>query len=239
MREPISDRYLARRSKERKHRELELLDVALKLAASDGLHKISPGEVAKQSDYSRATVYKVWSSREDLLASCAIRSIELQIVMYKHILPWWRDQVEALFVFSLGYLWHVQNNATLFHLSLTGRSNENLAGCTESTRKRRLEAESELADLIMSVVNLETVENSYESDLPVLDSVNAIRAMLTGFGLFSTKIGHSAWREGLTDRQTSKVIVRVMSGLGWNTDHLDIDEIRSRLRKQLEMLDEF
>lgn len=234
----MDDRYVARRNQELSQRELQLLDIVIALAASEGLHRVSPGEVAKRSNYSRATVYKMWSSREDLLASCAIRSIEMQTAMYKHILPQWDKQVPALFVFSLAYLWHVQKKPTLFHLSLIGRSNENLAGCTPETKQRRLNAEKDLARLIMSVAEVNTTEDDYRGEIPILDAVNAIRAMLTGFGLFSTKIGTSAWKEGLTDIQTSRVIVKTMSGLGWNTEDLNIDSIRVRLRKQLEELNE-
>lgn len=234
----MDERYTTRRQQELNQRELELLDIAITLAASEGLHKISPGEVAKNSNYSRATVYKMWPSREDLLASCAIRSIEMQIEMYRHILPQWETQTPALFASSLAYLWHVQNNPILFHLSLIGRSNENLAGCSKNTRERRLRAEEELARLIMSTTRAESGREDYHGNSPILDAVNAVRAMLTGFGLFSTKIGESAWKEGLTDIRTSQIIIDTLAGLGWNTANLNIDAARARLSKQLEELHE-
>ena len=233
----MDERFIARRNREIKSRERELIEIALGLAKSEGLHKVSPGEVAKHSDYSRATVYKLWSSREDLLAACAIRSIDMQISMYKKILPQWDDHAASLLVFSLGYIWHIRNNSTLFQLSLIGRSAENLASCAEETRQRRLAAEKELAELIMSV-DMDSGERIYVGDIAILDAVNTVRAMTTGFGIFSTNNGKSAWGDELTDIHAATLIIKVMSGLGWKVNHLSLDSICSQLKKQLEAVDD-
>lgn len=158
--------------------------------------------------------------------------------MYKKILPQWDDHAASLLVFSLGYIWHIRNNSTLFQLSLIGRSAENLASCAEETRQRRLAAEKELAELIMSVVDMDSGERIYVGDIAILDAVNTVRAMTTGFGIFSTNNGKSAWGDELTDIHAATLIIKVMSGLGWKVNHLSLDSICSQLKKQLEAVDD-
>lgn len=230
----MDSRFIERRKKELEQREEELLSIALELASSEGLHKVSPGEVAKKADYSRATVYKMFPSREDLLAVSAIHSVEKQIALYTDLLPQWEDEVSSLVVISLLYLWHIQKNPTLFQLSLIGRAQENLSACTDTIVERHRQAESTLYSVVLNATESAASSARYNGESPILDSVNAIRAMITGFGLFQTKIRKSVWQEGITDRQTSRIILNTMRGLGWDTSTIDIDAVRTKLKQQLE-----
>ncbi|WP_185967181.1 MULTISPECIES: TetR/AcrR family transcriptional regulator [unclassified Corynebacterium] len=231
----MDDRYSNRRQREQSQREELLLDIALTIAKTEGLHKVSPGEIAKNAEYSRATIYKIWSSREDVLAACTIRSIEKQLTMYRHILPAWehKDPVSVLVIFCLAYLWYIQHNPTLFNLSLIGRAEENLSACSPDIKQRLSDTEAELAHLVFQLAHA----TSGSDEKHIADSINAMRAMLTGLGLFSNNITTSPWHEGITNQQTAHTIVQVLHGLGWDTTHIQVNQLTTELHQQLEGLE--
>ena len=72
-------------SRQQQSRRLEILDVARELLSRNGIDRFNMEAVAEEGGYSRTSIYRYFSSKEDLVMDLAIESLELRVELYRRV----------------------------------------------------------------------------------------------------------------------------------------------------------
>src|SRR5262245_32119156 len=75
-------------SRQQEARRRDILAVARGLLSRDGLSHFHMERVAEEGGYSRTSIYRYFSSKEDLIMDLAIESVELRVRLYRRVQAW-------------------------------------------------------------------------------------------------------------------------------------------------------
>ena len=75
-------------SRQQEARRRDILAVARGLLTRDGLSHFHMERVAEEGGYSRTSIYRYFSSKEDLVMDLAIESVELRVGLYRRVQAW-------------------------------------------------------------------------------------------------------------------------------------------------------
>ncbi|QZY53872.1 TetR/AcrR family transcriptional regulator [Crassaminicella profunda] len=73
---------LSRRQKEKKERELAMIDAAEKIFINKGFDNVSMNEIAKEAEFTKRTLYKYFESKEELYFAVAIKGFHKMFSYY-------------------------------------------------------------------------------------------------------------------------------------------------------------
>ena len=75
-------------SRQQEARRRDILNVARDLLTRSGLSHFHMETVAEEGGYSRTSIYRYFSSKEDLVMDLAIESVELRVGLYRRVQVW-------------------------------------------------------------------------------------------------------------------------------------------------------
>lgn len=165
----------ARKRREVLRREAALVDIAVKIAETEGFHSLTLGRVAQAAEYSKGTLYNHFTCREDLLMRMCVEFLSGQIERLRAVAahPW--NPGERPFALALGYLLHAAQVPTLFECAITCN--------TTAVRTRASDERVNARDTLDLQISTEVIE-WLSSDTGAVDSLaeraDALRCYLFG-----------------------------------------------------------
>ena len=75
-------------SRQQEARRRDILAVARDLLSRDGISRFHMERVAEEGGYSRTSIYRYFSSKEDLVMDLAIESVVLRVGLYRRVQAW-------------------------------------------------------------------------------------------------------------------------------------------------------
>ena len=94
--EPVDLDSLPRREREKLRRRQEMLDTALRLFSEKGFHNVSMHEVARESEFAIATLYKFFKNKDDLYRALMIDMSDQVSLEIKNSLRNATNEVEVI-----------------------------------------------------------------------------------------------------------------------------------------------
>jgi AcrR family transcriptional regulator len=199
-------------TRQQQARRQEILDVARGLLTLDGITHFHMERVAEEGGYSRTSIYRYFSSKEDLIVDLAIESVELRVRLYRRVQAWDARPRERAVAFgevtSMLYPGHVLPE--VYAMSAVRQS-------STPERTQRFETlEREQNEIVLSAAR-EGVENGdwrLPSDLTVEEAMFGIGTMTRG--LFD-RIDNPLLPDHVRDpRRVQRGLgVRLLDSLGW------------------------
>jgi AcrR family transcriptional regulator len=168
-----------RMSRQQEARRREILDVARGLLSRDGISHFYMEAVAEEGGYSRTSIYRYFSSKEDLVMELAIESVALRVELYRRILTFDAKPRERLIAFgevtAMLYPRHVL--AEVFASAPAVRK-----AATADRRRRLLELDQEQEGYILEVARDAVDRGDWKlgGDLTVEEALFGLSAMTRG-----------------------------------------------------------
>lgn len=166
-------------SRQQQARRLEILAVARELLSRSGIERFNMDAVAEEGGYSRTSIYRYFSSKEDLVMDLAIESLELRVQLYRRVLAFDARPRERAIAFgevtSLLYPRHVL--AEVFAATRAVRE-----GATSERTERVSSLEQEQTDIVLLVAR-DAVERGdwvLPRDLTLEEALFGLSAMTRG-----------------------------------------------------------
>ena len=199
-------------SRQQEARRRDILDVARELLSREGRSRFHMERVAEEGGYSRTSLYRYFSSKEDLVVDLAIESVELRVALYRRIQAWKarpREQAVAFGeVTAMLYPRHVVPEVYAFSSVRSGSSPERTS--------RFEEIEREINGIVMAVAREAVESGDWElpSDLTVEEAMFGIGTLTRG--LFD-RLDNPLPPDGVRDprRVQRSVGSRLLDSLGW------------------------
>jgi TetR/AcrR family transcriptional regulator len=144
---------LSRREREKLRQRQEILDAALELFSERGYHNVSVNEIAEKSEFAVGTLYKFFSSKEDIYNSLMIENSNRFFNALMDALRQGDDEVEILrnFVRAKGEVF--RDNAPvvlLYHAETRGTCYNVKAGLDPDIREKYDQVQQEVAAIFES-----------------------------------------------------------------------------------------
>lgn len=210
------DRRLIRRqeriSRQQQARRREILEVARGLLSRDGITHFHMERVAEEGGYSRTSIYRYFSSKEDLVMDLAIASVELRVALYRRVREWNARPRERAVAFgevtSMLYPRHVL--AEVYAMSVARNA-------STPERRQRFEAVEHEQDEIVLAVAREAVDRGdwrLPPDLTLEEAMYGLGTMTRG--LFD-RIDNPLPPDHVRDprRVQRSMGSRLLDSLGW------------------------
>lgn len=196
-------------------RETFMLDQARKIAAAEGLHALTLPRLAEETGYSKPTVYKYFSSKEDLIVAIAAQSAAIRASYYERAVTFQarpREKLYGVNALNFGFLHPYFREMLDFHINRLSHQ----AGSAH--QKELFENENRVVETIAGIVR-EAIEIG---DLKLPEKVNEYQIIFT---LSSTTFGGYVMRESdspVMKKWFDRIRFRdgafgeiVLDGLGW------------------------
>jgi AcrR family transcriptional regulator len=199
-------------SRQQEARRRDILEIARELLSREGISHFHMERVAEEGGYSRTSIYRYFSSKEDLVVDLAIESVELRAALYRRIQAWKarpREQAVAFGeVTAMLYPRHVVPEVYAFSSVRSGSSPERM--------QRFEEIEREIDGIVMAVAR-EAVDSgdwNLPADLTVEEAMFGIGTLTRG--LFD-RLDNPLPPDGVRDprRVQRSVGSRLLDSLGW------------------------
>jgi TetR/AcrR family transcriptional regulator len=130
---------LSRREREKLRQRQEILDAALELFSESGYHNVSMNEIAEKSEFAVGTLYKFFSSKEDIYKSLMVENSNRFFSALMDALKHGGDEIEKLrnLVRAKGEVF-MQNASVvrLYHAETRGAGYNVKAGLDAEIRKK-------------------------------------------------------------------------------------------------------
>jgi AcrR family transcriptional regulator len=166
-------------SRQQQARRLEILDVARDVLSRGGVSRFNMEAVAEEGGYSRTSIYRYFSSREDLVMDLAIESLELRIELYRRVLAFdARPRERAVAFGEVTSLLYPQHTIAEVFASATAVRE----GTTAERTERVTSLEREQADIVLMVAR-DAVERGdwvLGPDLTLEEALFGLSAMTRG-----------------------------------------------------------
>lgn len=139
---------LSRREREKLRQRQEILDAALELFSQSGYHNVSMNEIAEKSEFAVGTLYKFFSSKEDIYKSLLVETSRRFFSALMNALRQGDDEIAILrnFVRAKGKVF--LDNAPvvrLYHAETKGAGYSVKAGLDDDIRKNYDQVQLEVA----------------------------------------------------------------------------------------------
>jgi AcrR family transcriptional regulator len=199
-------------SRQQEARRRDILAVARGLLTRDGLSHFHMERVAEEGGYSRTSIYRYFSSKEDLVMDLAIESVELRVGLYRRVQAWDARARERAVAFgevtSMLYPRHV--------LPEVYAVNAVREACTPDRTERFAEIEREQNEIVLAVARdgVESGDWQLPADLTVEEAMFGVGTMTRG--LFD-RIDNPLPPDGVRDprRVQRSMGSRLLDSLGW------------------------
>ncbi len=165
-------------SRQQEARRRDILAVARGLLTRDGLSHFHMERVAEEGGYSRTSIYRYFSSKEDLVMDLAIESVELRVGLYRRVQAWDARARERAVAFgevtSMLYPRHV--------LPEVYAVNAVREACTPDRTERFAEIEREQNEIVLAVARegVESGDWQLPADLTVEEAMFGVGTMTRG-----------------------------------------------------------
>ena len=165
-------------SRQQEARRRDILAVARGLLTRDGLSHFHMERVAEEGGYSRTSIYRYFSSKEDLVMDLAIESVELRVGLYRRVQAWNARARERAVAFgevtSMLYPRHV--------LPEVYAVNAVREACTPDRTERFAEIEREQNEIVLAVARegVESGDWQLPADLTVEEAMFGVGTMTRG-----------------------------------------------------------
>lgn len=210
------DRRVIRReeriSRQQEARRRDILAIARGLLTREGLSHFHMETVAEEGGYSRTSIYRYFSSKEDLVMDLAIESVELRVGLYRRVQAWDARARERAVAFgevtSMLYPRHV--------LPEVYAVNAVREASTPERTKRFAELEREQNGIVLSVARegVDSGDWKLPPDLTVEEAMFGVGTMTRG--LFD-RIDNPIPPDNVRDprRVQRSMGSRLLDSLGW------------------------
>ena len=196
-------------------RETFMLDQARKIADAEGLHALTLPRLAEETGYSKPTVYKYFSTKEDLIVAIAAESSAIRASYYESAVTFQarpREKLYGINALNFGFLHPYFREMLDFHINRLSHQ----AGTAR--QKELFENENRVVETVAGVVR-EAIEIG---DLKLPEKVDEYQIIFT---LSSTTFGGYVMRESdspVMKKWFDRIRFRdgvfgeiVLDGLGW------------------------
>ncbi len=219
-------RTVQRKAKEVAERDQMLVRLALDMIERDGFHNLTLGRLADAAGYSKGTIYNHFTCREDLLIELSAESARRQLRYYQAIADLAWGGVSALYALMLAYMRHAEVAPVLFECSITARTDAVCEAASETRLKRRDLVESQMAQVVGSVVERAVAEGPFDNPrLTPAVAVDALRSYILGYAAMHLLSRRFLWAEEDSLRDRLQVLASMVQGLGW--PRLEAEELTS------------
>ncbi|MEU8616241.1 helix-turn-helix domain-containing protein [Streptomyces sp. NPDC048623] len=203
-----------------------LVRLALEMIERDGFHNLTLGRLAGEASYSKGTIYNHFTCREDLLIELSAESARRQLGYYQSVADLAWGGVQALYGLMLAYMRHAETAPVLFECSITARTDTVCAAASEDRLKRRDLVESQMAQVVGSVVERAVAEGPFDNPhLTPAVAVDALRSCILGYAAMHLLSRRFLWADEKDPRDRLLVLASMVQGLGW--PRLEAEEMAS------------
>ncbi|WP_096087410.1 TetR/AcrR family transcriptional regulator [Agaribacterium haliotis] len=215
-------------------REVELLDIAYDIVEQQGLAALTMDKVVKRCSYSKGTVYKIFSGKEDLLSALCIRGLDKQLHLYQSVADFSGSSREKALALVYAYQFYARHYPVLFRCVLDGLSSVVLEKTQAHRLAQRASKEQRIAAICDQVVaEALTLGDISSKDFTVAQLTFANWAMSFG----TTALMMSAQRAYNVSRvQLESALLfnasLVLDGIVWRPLYKDYDYESAWLRIQ-------
>lgn len=205
-----------RKAKEVAERDQKLVNLTLEMISRDGFHNLTLGRLAEEAGYSKGTIYNHFTCREDLLIELSAESARRQLRYFNAVVELPLSSVRTLYGLAMAYMRHAEVAPVLFECTVTARTGAVCRAASSVRLERRDLLESQMAQLIGSVVDRVAAEGGYAAgQIPTAVAIDALRAFVLGDGVMRLRATGGRWA-GERDLATGlAVLAALMSGLGF------------------------
>lgn len=211
-------------------RETFMLDQARKIAEAEGLHALTLPRLAEETGYSKPTVYKYFTTKEDLIVAIAAQSAAIRAAYYERALTFQgspREKLYGINALNFGFLHPHFREMIDFHINRLSRQ----AG--PARQKELFENENRLVEIVAGVVR-EAIETG---DLKLPGKIDEYQILFT---LSSTNFGGYVMRESdspVMKKWFDRIRFRdgvfgeiILDGLGWKPLSTEWDYSKTKKR---------
>ncbi|MCI3275059.1 TetR/AcrR family transcriptional regulator [Streptomyces cylindrosporus] len=229
-------RTVQRKAQEVAARERMFVGLALEMVKRVGFHNLTLGKLATEAGYSKGTVYNHFTCREDLLIELSTENARQQLRYYQAVADLPLGGVSALYALALAYLRHAEVSPVLFESSITARTEAVCALASEERMRRRDLVESQMAQVVSSVVDRTVTERAFDNAHLTPDvAVDALRSSILGYAATHLLSERFLWSTERDAESQLLTLAAMVHGLGW--PYLGLDELRALQRTVVGVVD--
>ncbi|MDP4145876.1 MAG: TetR/AcrR family transcriptional regulator [Bacillota bacterium] len=171
---------VSRREKERRAREEAIINAAEKVFSSTGYNETSMEEIAKESQFTRKTIYQYFTDKEDLYFAVIIRGFQTLLRYFQEDIKKGNTGFENLQGLASAYYRFYKDFPKTFNLmSYVGyikSSNNNI------TRRQTFnEINSSIVNEVAKVIEQGKIDGSIRKDLDTMSITYSAEFLITGF----------------------------------------------------------
>ncbi|WP_045857672.1 TetR/AcrR family transcriptional regulator [Teredinibacter purpureus] len=224
-------------------REYELLNIAYDIIKIDGVSALTMDRVASASPYSKGTVYKDFSGKEDMLTALCLRGLDIQLALYQRVPDFPGSSREKALALFYAYQHYAKKYPVLFRCVLDGLSSSVLEKTQEHRLVARATKEREIAAICDRVVAEALVNGDIStSTYTVAQLTFANWAM--GFGTAALQMAaQKAFSVSRIELDSTLLLNAslVMDGIGWQPlySEYDYQSVWVKIKEYFEGLPEY
>ncbi|MGB0465927.1 MAG: TetR/AcrR family transcriptional regulator [Pontibacterium sp.] len=135
-------------------REQDLICTALNIISTEGVSGLTMDKLVAQVPYSKGTVYKHFSCKEDLLTALCNNSLKKLSSLFERALTFEGNSREKMLSVGFAYFLHSQLNATEFMLVISAKTPGIREKSTAKRQEQHLSLENGLMSSMLEVITL-------------------------------------------------------------------------------------
>lgn len=221
-------------------REQLLLDCARQLIVSDGLLALQMAKLARLSQTPIGTIYKHFSSKEDLLLALSTAGLAEQARLFERAAAWQSGTRDRLFAISVADMIFVKRNPEHFRIAQFVQTEVVWTAASQCRREAHYAASQPIADAVLGIVHEAIASGELDpAGLPP-------EAVATGTWSMALGVHQLVHADGLLDhfniRQPYRLLCRhvqfLLNGMRWQpllnvSDDRVIDDLITRIRSEV------
>jgi AcrR family transcriptional regulator len=226
---------LDRKLKETTQRELLILDTARNILAEEEVSDLTIDRIAQAIEYSRATVYQHFKSKEDIILALATQNLYLQADLLKQAVEFEGNTREKLYAVGLaaGLLWpsHLKMELIMHTSSLRSKA-------SQRWKQELTEAEKQCLAPTVSLINQACLDGHFSlpADMTPEELVFSLWSMT--FGSFVVMNSEKPLANLKVKKPVHSIMITLqaaLDGLGWKplSNEWDYEATITRIRKDL------
>jgi len=206
-----------RRQRELEDRERVFLDCARLLIRDEGLLNLQMSRIAEKSEYAVGTLYKHFTSKEDLLLALAAVDTELHVELFQRAAHWQARPRERMLAISVADMIFVRRNPEYFRLAQYVLTEVVWRAASAERREEFLACSDSIGALVVGIVNDAVAAGDLE-----LQGLSP-QELTTGLWALATGTHNLVHAEGILEdfnvREPYRLMCRhtqvMLNGYGW------------------------
>ena len=205
-------------------REDEILDQALAIISTQGAVGLTMDKLVSQLNYSKGTVYKQFSSKEDVLAGLCNRNMRSVLALFRRVVPLAIRSRDKAMAISFAYMLSVLRSPQHFMLVMNAKT-ELFEKASEQRRQEHGQIDKQLFNIMLGIIEegIASKELLLSDDLDMQRISFALYAM--SFGTIGLLLNGEKDCSNITGLMLADRVIHnaniVMDGLGWSPSGQD------------------